>query len=582
MVVSCPNCKRRFHLPLNLVRSRIAKLKCSKCKATFTQDLRELIGVPSAKLTEDEERFIASLPSTPPPKAPAGGPRAAAAAQPPAGPSPGPVRSIRDTARQPVFSPTAVVGEIRPDFDEHAPTRQMAVVTSRRTTKKMPSVPPVAPPVPAATTPSGAARTASTAPLAASAAVPAAPSPAAAPASAAVPAAPPPAAAPGPERVIEGYESFGEPSTVDAEHEAALARAEAARAELEAARRAAEEAEAEARARAEAAARAAEAAARAQAAVDAALDEAMRQAAVEQARIAAEEADAQRRRADQAATDAQRARQGYADQERALAEPRAAAAPIAFDRPPVEGGDVPIEVPLDQGPAPPAPAPAPVTDPHQRAIEMFGGVTPSGRIVLAAMVDVDDVLELSDEETAGPWRWVGLGTGILLFLALAFALFVVGRNGWQLDLPHFAAQVKYAFGLAGSVRDDRACLAASVRLPVLVRGQDGVLVVVRGTINNFCERSVSGAEIRCTLEGPGGPWTDTARPFSSAGASDLTEAALEGRTTGGMASEVIRRENSAGVVLPGATHEFWCTFANVAGPDSHASRFRPSFEVIVL
>ncbi|NMC69677.1 MAG: hypothetical protein GYA57_06365, partial [Myxococcales bacterium] len=80
MVVSCPNCKRRFNLPLNLVRSRNAKLKCSKCKATFTQDLRELIGVPSAKLTEDEERFIASLPPAPPPKGPPGGPRPAPAA----------------------------------------------------------------------------------------------------------------------------------------------------------------------------------------------------------------------------------------------------------------------------------------------------------------------------------------------------------------------------------------------------------------------------------------------------------------------------------------------------------------------
>lgn len=577
MVVSCPNCKRRFNLPLNLVRSRNAKLKCSKCKATFTQDLRELIGVPSAKLTEDEERFIASLPPAPPPKGPPGGPRPAPAARPPASPGPAPARPRSDTAKQPVFSPTAVVGEVRPDFDEHAPTKQMAVVTSRRTTKKTPSIPPVAPPGPAATTPPGAEPSV---PAALQPAAPVAPrAPAVPPLGPARAAAPP--AAPAPERVIDGYESFGEPPAIDTEHEEALARAEAARAELETARRAAEQAEAEARARAEAAARAAEAAARAQAAVDAALDDAMREAAAEQARIAEEEATAQRRQAEHAALDARRARESYIDHERALAEPETGTTPAAFDGPPVEGADVPIDVPLDEGPAAPAPAPAPVTDPHQRAIEMFGGVTASGRIVLTAMVDVDDVLELSDEETAGPWRWVGLGTGIVLFLALAFVLFVLGRNGWRLDLPNFATQVKYAFGLGGPVQDDRTCLAASVRLPALVRGQDGVLVVVRGTINNFCERSVSGAEIRCTLEGPGGPWTDTARPFSSAGASDLTEAKLEGLTTGGMASEVGRHENSAGVVLPGSTHEFWCTFPNAAGPDSHASRFRPSFEVTV-
>lgn len=572
MVVTCPNCKRRFNLPLNLVRSRNAKLKCSKCKATFTQDLRELIGVPSAKLTDAEERFIASLPAAAPPAAPPGGPRPAPAVRPPGATGPAPVRSASDTAKQPVFSPTAVVGEARPDFDEHAPTKQMPVVTSRQATKKTPSIPPVAPPAPPAAPPIATPR------------APAAPQPAPVAAPHAPPAPPraPGPVAPPPERVIDGYESFGEQPAMDAEHEEALARAEAAHAELETARRAAEQAEAEARERAAAAARAAEEAARAQAAVDAALDEAMRAAAAEQARAAAQEADAQRRRAEHAALDARLARESYIDQERALAEPEAAARPAGFDGPPVEGADVPIDVPLDEGPAtPPPPAPAPVTDPHQRAIEMFGGVTTSGRIVLTAMVDVDDVLELSDEEATGPWRWVGLGTGIVLFLALAFFLFVLGRNGWRLDLPNFATQVKYAFGVGGPVQDDRTCLAASVRLPALVRGQDGVMVIVRGTINNFCERSVSGAAIVCTLEGPGGPWTDTARPFSSAGASDLTEDELKDRTTGAMASEIGRRENSAGVVLPGATHEFWCTFPSAAGPDSHASRFRPSFEVTV-
>ncbi|MBN1771287.1 MAG: zinc-ribbon domain-containing protein [Deltaproteobacteria bacterium] len=576
MVITCPNCKRRFNLPMSLVRSRNTKLKCSKCKATFAQDLRELIGVPAAKLTEEDERLIASLPATPPPvpKAPPTAPRLPPGARPPASPGPVPARSDIDTAKQPIFSPTATVGEPPSDFDDHAPTKQMSVVTSRRTTKKTPSIPPVAPP------PAPGARPAAAAPPVAPPPAPPLVPPRTPPRPPAAPAAPP--------RVIDGYESYGEAPAIDSEHEEALARADAAHAELETARRAAEQAEAEARARADAAARAAVEAARAQAAVDAALDEAMREAAAEQARAAAQAAEAQRRQAEEAALDAQRARESYVDQERAVEQPATFEAgasdrpPVEFDRPPVEGGDVPIDVPLDEGPATPAPRPAPVTDPHQRALDMFGGgLTSSGRIVLTTMADVDDVLELSDEELPSRWRWVGLPTGALLVLLLVFLLFVLARNSWRLDLANFGGQIKYAFGLGGPVQDDRNCLAASARLPVLVRGQDGVMVVVRGTINNFCQRSIAGAEIRCTLDGPGGPWTDAARPFSSSGASDLTEESLAERTTGSMASEIGRRENSAGVVLPGATHEFWCTFPSAAGSDNRASRFRSSFEVTV-
>ena len=560
MVITCPSCKRRFNLPAGLVRSRHTKLKCSRCKATFTQDLGELVGVAAAKLTEDEERLIATLPAKAPPAARPSPPgaRLPPGARPPDRAGAVPPRAGSDTAKQPIFTPAAMLGAPRRDFDEDAPTKQMAVVTSRRTTAKTPSVPPVAPPAAPAARP---------------------PPP---PAPVARPPAPPRPAPQAPPRVVDGYESYGEAPAVDADHEEALARADAAHAELEAARLAFEQAEAEARAQAEAAARAAEEAARAQAAVEAALDEAMRAAAAQQAQEAAEAAAAQQQQAEQALLDAQRAQESYAAQERVVEDPAADPAAEEEDdgRPPVEGGDIPIDVPLDEGPA--TPAPAPVTDPRQRALDMFGaGVTPSGRIVLSTMVDVDDVLELSDEERPSPWRWVGVGTGVLLVLLLAFFLFVVARNDWRLDFANFGAQTRHAFGFGGPVQDDRTCLAASARIPALVRGRDGMMVIVRGTINNFCQRSIAGAGIRCTLDGPGGPWTDTARPFSSAGASDLTEEKLADRTTGEMSSEVGRRENSAGVVLPGTTHEFWCTFPSAAGSQSRTSQFRPSFEVTV-
>ena len=45
MVITCPSCKRRFNLPLDKVRSRTAKLKCSRCKSLFTQDLAALADV---------------------------------------------------------------------------------------------------------------------------------------------------------------------------------------------------------------------------------------------------------------------------------------------------------------------------------------------------------------------------------------------------------------------------------------------------------------------------------------------------------------------------------------------------------
>jgi predicted Zn finger-like uncharacterized protein len=565
MVITCPTCRRRFNLPSSLVRARQAKLKCSKCKATFVQDLGDLIGVASAKLTAEEERLIAALPTKAPPKGPPGAARMPLGARPPAAP----VRAGGDTAKQPIYSPAVMMGAPRPGFDENAATKQMQVVTSRRATDRTPSVAPVAPPTavqPAAAEPAAAAKPAPVVPAAA-------------------PARPPPRRAPvaeqPPARVIDGYESYGEAPAVDAEHEEALARAEAAHVELEAARLAFEQAEAEAQARAEAAARAAEEAARAQAAVDAALDDAMREAAEEAARTAAEAAAAEQAQAEHALADAQRAQESYAAQEQVVVGlEQGAAAEAGAEGPPLEGADVPIDVPLDEGPEPPRPAP--VTDPRQRALDMFGGVqTPSGRFVLGPTVDVDDVLELSDEERPSPWRWVGLGTAILLLLGLAFFVFVLARNGWKLDIANFGTQIKYAIGIGGPAGDDRTCLAASARMPVLVRGRDGVMVIVRGTINNFCGRSIAGAGITCTLNGPGGPWTDTARPFSSAGASDLTEEELADQTTGAMASAIGQQENSAGVVLPGTTHEFWCTFSNAAGAESRASQFRPSYEVTV-
>jgi predicted Zn finger-like uncharacterized protein len=487
MVITCPSCKRRFNLPSNMVRGRVVKLKCSRCKSLFNQDLAELVGVAHAKLSEEEERLIARLPV-----------QAAPAAKPAPPPSPGAPRMA-------------------------APRAPTAGAATSSVTKPMPPVAPRPAPKPAA------APTASPAPA-----------PAVAPAPAPRPA-PPPRPAPKPvEPVIQGYESYAEAPELDDEHQEALERAAEAAAVQVALR---EQQEAEERKAADAQA--------AEDAVQAALDE------------AAQEAEAQGQ--------------------------------IPIDEPPSAevafAASVDSELPPDlragleaaaQEPAAPAPAAFRTTDPrNQGAAGLFlGGQTPSGRFVLPGGGEVDDFLLLSDEEAPGAMHYVGIGVTILLVLLLATSVFVLARNGWKLNTSRLWQQVQHAFWLAPPVVEQASCVTASIRIPTLVPGADGTVVVTRGTINNSCGYSITGVSVRCKLEGPGGPWTDTAQPFVEAGASDLSEEDLSGKSSVGMQQEISDRENSAGVVLPGGTpHEFWCIFPGAARPDSRSTQFRPSFEV---
>jgi hypothetical protein len=223
------------------------------------------------------------------------------------------------------------------------------------------------------------------------------------------------------------------------------------------------------------------------------------------------------------------------------------------------------------------------SDSHtQAAMDMFQGAqTPSGRFALPGGGEFDDFVLLSDEEAPSPLRWVGVGVGVLLVLLAGTTLFVLARNDWKIDFGRLWDQVKHAFGAGATVTDERACLAASVRIPALVRASDGAVVIVRGTINNFCDHSVSRASIRCKLEGRGGSWTDTARPFRDSGASDLSEEDLDGKSTLGVTRAIEDEENPSGVVLPGVTHEFWCAFPAAADAKSKASQFTPTFEVAV-
>ena len=220
---------------------------------------------------------------------------------------------------------------------------------------------------------------------------------------------------------------------------------------------------------------------------------------------------------------------------------------------------------------------------REDAADLFRGAqTPSGRFAIAgaaAGAEMDDFLLLSDEETPGPGRWVALGLGILLALFVAASLFVLARNSWKLDTGRLGRQIRYAFWMGPPVVDTASCVVTTMRLPAVVKGQDGFAVVVWGLTENICPYSVSGVSFSCTLDGPGGQWKDSAHPFLERAPSDLSEPALAEETLSGMAQAIADRENSVGVVLANQKHEVWCIFSGAAGVDSRATQFRSSFQV---
>jgi predicted Zn finger-like uncharacterized protein len=109
MIIVCPSCKRKFKLPVDKVRTRTLKLKCSKCKSVFVQDLAELGALEGAVTTADEQARVAGLPSRPPPPPqPAPVPPAPRpVAAPPVPPAPRPVAAppVPPAPPRPVPSP---------------------------------------------------------------------------------------------------------------------------------------------------------------------------------------------------------------------------------------------------------------------------------------------------------------------------------------------------------------------------------------------------------------------------------------------------------------------------------------------
>ncbi len=297
------------------------------------------------------------------------------------------------------------------------------------------------------------------------------------------------------------------------------------------------------------------------------------EAALERARVAAE------------------VREGERLLSEAVAEAVAAAAAL-----PETDEDIPVDV---DGTAAPAPAEAslpggsasgaaraaqsasgPAASANEAAFGLFGHAAPAAAGAGAAPADY--VLDLLDEAPE-PWRhrWLGfVSTGFML-LAAVFLLFVAWRNDWSLQFDRFGKQVGRAFGAGGhEFSEDRACVLASGRVPAIVDTPGGRVAIVRGEVRNICERSITRTRLSCRLDGPGGPWTDDAFPITVAGASALSEQSLSLLDSPGEVVAAIRAgESDAGVVQPGAMHEFWCVFPGAAGPGNRVAAFRSSVEV---
>ncbi|MDI7269577.1 MAG: hypothetical protein QME96_16440, partial [Myxococcota bacterium] len=275
----------------------------------------------------------------------------------------------------------------------------------------------------------------------------------------------------------------------------------------------------------------------------------------------------------------------------AVAEAVAAAAAL-----PETGEDIPVDV--DETPAPAeaslpgvsatgavraAPsASGPAAGANEAALGLFGPAAPAAAAAGAGAAPADYVLDLLDEAPE-PWRhrWLGfVSTGFML-LAAAFLLFVAWRNDWSLQFDRFGKQVGRAFGAGGhDFSEDRACVLASGRVPAIVDTPEGRIAIVRGEVRNICERSITRTRLSCRLDGPGGPWTDDAFPIAAAGASALSEQSLSLLDSPGEVVSAIRAgESDAGVVQPGAGHEFWCVFPGAAGPEDRVAAFRSSVEV---
>jgi predicted Zn finger-like uncharacterized protein len=452
MVITCPSCKRRFKLPVDRVRTRHAKLKCSKCQSVFVQDLSELADRDDSQATDAERSAIASAPSRPDIRIPV---------MPPASP--------------PSFPPPPPFLPVGPE----------------------PPPPPAPRPAPV----------------------------------------PVPRPAPAP---VQHYESFAEIPDVDREHEEALERARVA-AEIKA------DEDALASAVAEAAAKVAALPDGSDVPVD-----------VEPPPVP----------------------------ETPEPAPAEAAPPEATEpEPPVEAASAPATVPTGAPSSPSGARPRPAR--NDGALDLFGSTPrapapPRGSAPAAGAAPAEYVLDLTEEAPDGSGlRRLGIAVVVILLLAGAFVLFVAARNHWKLDFAHFGAQVKRSFGVGGEVLEDRACLVVEARTPMILDVHDGRIVIVRGTLQDICPRSIAGARVQCRLEGPGGPWYDEALPLKTTGASSISESSLRDLSATGVAAEIQRQENPAGVAVPDATHEFWCLFPSAAGSDSRMTSFKATTEVQV-
>ncbi|MBI5487643.1 MAG: zinc-ribbon domain-containing protein, partial [Deltaproteobacteria bacterium] len=393
MVITCPSCKRRFNLPVDKVKSRTVKLKCSRCKSMFTQDLAALADVATAKLSEAEAGAIARLPAQAPPAPPR-----------PARMAPQPRPTPVSTG--PITKPLAPVAQQPRAEAPPQPNRALQGAAAMASQPRAEARGSEGPAGPAAASTGPATR-----PWA-----PVVPQLRHAPAVVPRPAPPPP---PKPvEPVIQGYESYAEAPAVDEEHQEALARAAEA-----AAAQAAVRAQKEASERA--AAEEAEAAA-SQAAVDAALEQAATEA-IENSGPIPEPPPAE----------------------------EAFGVPTSDSLPPdlVAGLDAVARGRVAAGDAGQTEAVLRTTGPrNEAAADLFRGAqTASGRFALAgapAGADLDDFVLLSDEETPGAGRWIALGLGILLALFVATSVFVLARNSWKLDTGHLGQQIRHAFWMA--------------------------------------------------------------------------------------------------------------------------------------